>query len=127
MAVVNLQVTSHAVQRYMERVKPALGFDTAKGELDALVAMAGEPHGKPDWHFLPEYTSEAAEHYFTLSDGIAAAVKGGAVVTVLTRGGACAGHLANKARRKKEGREAKRRRPRRNLRGKQVEPKRIWR
>lgn len=121
-------ISNHAVCRYIERVKPLAEFEAAQQELEVLIAQAGEPHGKPEWYFLPEQQDRASEFYLTLSDGIIAALKDEVVATVIVRGG---GSPAFKGA-KKARRQAERRRrqgpPVIDLKnGRREERKRIWR
>lgn len=123
-----LGLTNHAVERYVERVKPTFDFSEARRELQRLCDLAGEPsRERPDWHFLPEHATEAAEFYLTLSDGICAAVKGTDVVTVLTRGGSSPAHRANKRERKRRQRARRRGKPQINTRNGRQEAKTVWR
>ena len=49
MSAVNVRVTNHAVERYMERVRPGLDFKRAKAELIHLVGQFGEERPRPEW------------------------------------------------------------------------------
>lgn len=92
-------VTRHAVERWQERVRPALDLDQCRAELLALVRAAGQPSSEqPAWHTRAVPNSL----YLNISDGIACTVQDGSVTTVLTRGEEAAGHRqAKKARQKK--------------------------
>ena len=102
-------VSDHAIQRFHERVKPALSLDAAKRELEVLVRLAGIPGHKPDWLYLPEEATRATDAYLTLSDGIVAPVVGRHITSVITRAGSNATHRANKnrARAKRRARRKK--------------------
>jgi hypothetical protein len=85
---VTFTVTKHAVQRYQERVKPALSVVKAKLELEVLVAQFGHDCLQaipPPW-VAPE-AHAGAQSYLLLTDGVAFAVKDGFLITCLVRGG----------------------------------------
>lgn len=81
-------VTSHAVERYQERVKPTLTRTQANVELRALVEAAGEPTAQaPDWVHRPR----RADAYLEVAPGVALTVQATSsgrqmIVTCLTRG-----------------------------------------
>jgi hypothetical protein len=77
-----VNVTLHALQRYHERVKPALPYWKAKAEFEVLLEAAPRMSEVPDWH----YTPEAGITYYLIADGICALVKDESVVTVIVRG-----------------------------------------
>lgn len=66
MPAVRIGLTDHAIQRYVERVKPQMLRRHAQAELERLVEMAGEPGPVPDW-MRPKVPCQA----LVLSDGIA--------------------------------------------------------
>jgi hypothetical protein len=74
-----LGVSNHAVERYVERVKPHLGEKQAREELEALSRL-GERTGKPYW-FLG-YTR--ADFYLQIGPEAVAAVKDACLTTVVT-------------------------------------------
>lgn len=80
----SLYVSRHAVERYVERVKPCLTFDQARIELEALAQMDAElSPAPPGWkNGGVEYPDTA---YSEPCPGIALALRDGLVVTVLTR------------------------------------------
>lgn len=43
-------VTAHAVERYRDRVRPALDLPDARRELETLIDRVGEFGVQPDWH-----------------------------------------------------------------------------
>lgn len=76
-----MRISEHAVARYQERVKPALGRDDALEDLVRMLALAERRPGAPTW-----VTSEQdADEWFVLADDIAFPVRSGQVVTCLTR------------------------------------------
>ena len=81
------QISRHAVERYTQRVKPALDPEAAEAEMEALLAAAGEPtKTPPSWcHPDPAYANVDVT-YVVVSDGIAFALRGRYVATVLVRG-----------------------------------------
>lgn len=81
-----IRVSDHAIDRYIERVKPCLEPEQAKAEIlrlfDEVVGFRDTP---PDWHDpgkVPPF-----ERYAMVGDGIAFGMKGLVVVTTLARGG----------------------------------------
>lgn len=77
-------MTEHAIDRYIERVRPGLeDRGTAKLELQALIGMAG--HGQaPEW--LPDYYRKPGQAYSEISPGIVASLlpeRGVLVVTTI--------------------------------------------
>lgn len=79
-----LGVTDHAVKRYIERVKPAFDFPTAKAELLGFVNAIEVQPEPPSWVRMVEPDTDAFVH---ISEGIVAMVKRDSVTTVMTRGG----------------------------------------
>jgi hypothetical protein len=81
-----VRLSTHAVERYVERVKPHLGYDEAFEELRALV-KGGRGGPPPAW--APE--APVGEVWLHVSDGIAlplvATGTGWLAETVLIRGG----------------------------------------
>jgi hypothetical protein len=74
-----LGVSNHAVERYVERVKPHLGKRQARQELQAL-ANLGERVGKPSW-FLGY---GRADYYLQIGPEAVAAVRDCCITTVVT-------------------------------------------
>lgn len=103
--------TDHAVQRYQERVKPALDAAACKAELEALLAVAPEVE-RPAWCSVDANAGHPADRYLELADGILAAAAGGICVTVMVRSGLGERERANRNRRKARERRRKRRRQR---------------
>jgi hypothetical protein len=97
-------ISVHAVQRYRERVKPALDPAQCKAELEALLAMAEESE-RPDW---AGGEARPGARYRLLADGIVAALVGGRVATVMTRGS-----MGEAMRRERNRYKARRRRAKR--------------
>ena len=100
----NLEVSHHAIVRYMDRVNPGLEFKDAKRELETLIRVAGpaQPEAR-EWGEEPEPDSEFIE----LVDGIAAGIKHGVICTVLTRGGTRPSRRAAKNKRRSQRRHAR--------------------
>lgn len=75
-----LGVTTHAVERYVERQKPALGFDQAKRELIAILEFATAIE-RPEWDggLMP------ADAWLELAPDCVAIIRGNSVVSVVTR------------------------------------------
>jgi hypothetical protein len=48
-AAQTVAVSAHAVEQYRDRVKPGLGVDAARGELERLRAMGDISPHPPDW------------------------------------------------------------------------------
>jgi hypothetical protein len=82
--VKKLGLSKHAIQRFHERVKPALSAKAAAAELRALVDMADLVTDPPEWM----QDTRPTDRWLELADGIAAAVAGNTVTTILLRGGA---------------------------------------
>lgn len=62
----NLKLSSHAIARYHERVRPTVEREQAEHELRALLELAGEPGPAPDDYDLTEPNDAALE----VSDGV---------------------------------------------------------
>jgi len=77
---VRVYPTDHAVERYVERFKPQLGFDQARRELQALIDLA-EPCRKPHWF----KGRTEADRYLQLTPDVVAASIGRVVTTVVSR------------------------------------------
>lgn len=97
-----MNVTRHACEKYVERVKPYLTVKQARAELERLLD-AGTVCGQPCWHkavredVLPDF-------YVELADGIACPIRHGVVMTVLTRAGMTEGARAHRNRAKRQRR-----------------------
>lgn len=61
-------VSTHAVERYVQRVKPQLGLEQARLELEALLAI-GEPVERPPW--VIEHHDNGNEYLEIAPDAIA--------------------------------------------------------
>ena len=101
-----LRITLHALERYIERVRPGFTRREAHKDLKALLAVAA-PSGRPEWcrGDIPTDT------WLVVADSIAFPIHGGAVVTVMTRGGLTdserAARNVHKSRKRKRHRFAK--------------------
>lgn len=106
----NVVVTQHAAERYVERVKPALTVSQAAVEIRHLAELAGEPTEKPSW-VINEERREQMDGWLPISDGICLPlhrVNGRWVArTILTRAGLS-------PERRSSRRDAKRRRKKRD-------------
>lgn len=71
-------LSNHAIERYQERQKPALGLELARRELLALLELA-PPIDRPEWF----HGDETADQWLELAPGCVAAVLGSTVVTVV--------------------------------------------
>jgi hypothetical protein len=104
---VSWRVTNHAVERYIERVKPALEFEAAMHEIRALTPSAEFSESRPAWAAA---TNEPdSEGYLVVCDSFAFPVVNGHLTTCLTRCGmsqeARAG-ITQRKRGKRNGRRA---------------------
>lgn len=78
-----IDVTKHAIERYIERVKPACEPKFARVELMALVRVSELQSEPPPW--VQDHRGDRS--YMVPTDGVALVVVGRKVTTVLTRGG----------------------------------------
>lgn len=98
------RITRHAVERYIERIKPALGEVTARCELEALLAQTEIVERPPAW-----VEWRIGMTYHVLSDGIIAVqAANGYVTTILIRGGCSERTRARRKSRRIQKREARR-------------------
>jgi len=105
-------ITRHAAERYIERVKPGLTIDQATRELRALV-LIDEPHPEPpDWK--ADEIREEGELFMEPCDGIAFAVRGRSLMTVLTRAGTDSKTAERRRQRKARNRAKKQSRRRKS-------------
>lgn len=103
-------ITRHAAERYIERVKPGIDLTQATRELRALMLVDSFRPEPPVWK-----PNETPDHetplYMEPCDGIALAVVGHTLKTVLTRAGTSPERAAQKRQekaRKRARRRAKR-------------------
>lgn len=91
MAVLDCHLTTHAISRFRERVRPALTWERAEREFNAVLAVAEATQHAPAW--LAARQRQHADLYLVLGDLAmpltASAVTPGRwlVTTCLTRGG----------------------------------------
>jgi len=93
-----LAVSSHAVDRYIERVKPHLGRSQARTELEALVALV-KPCERPTWWAEPR---KQGDLYLALGPGVVGAAKGRLLTTVLAAPRATGGQRTAERKRRRE-------------------------
>lgn len=74
-------LTDHAVDRYIERVKPMLSVAQAREELRRMLPMATIDRAGPDWCSDPGH----ADSFVLLSDGIVFPLYRGRLISCLTR------------------------------------------
>jgi hypothetical protein len=61
-----IHLSTHAIARYQERVKPAMELDAAEREIRQLIALSPDPVRKQPWS-----TTRPAEAWVILTDGVA--------------------------------------------------------
>jgi hypothetical protein len=110
---VNIWVSDHAADRYVERVKPSLTRKQARREIEGLAKLAGEP--QPYCRYAPEQME--FEAYLELAPGIAIALRPHdrdtmLVVTTIIQGSSTPGEVRRrreeKRKRKQKSRAQKR-------------------
>jgi hypothetical protein len=100
MAMLDCYLTTHAIARFRERVRPALAWEQAEAEFRAVLSLAEEAPHPPAW--LAGRERQSADMYLVLGDLVMplarSAVTPGRwlVTTCLARGGIS--DLARKAR-----------------------------
>jgi hypothetical protein len=98
-----VELSSHALVRYRERVKPALAFEAASRELFALLAVGEHVCEAPSWLAAKQRT--VAEAYLVIGDDLvlplARTASGWIAKTCIARGGISsrARECRNRARR----------------------------
>lgn len=92
-------LTSHAVTRYRERVKPAFEDNQCRAELHRLLRSATRV-ATLEWHTLGE--DGPPDYYLVLSDGIAVPVVDGRAVTTITRAGLGEGAREYRAQKRRQ-------------------------
>ena len=80
-----VRICHHAIDRYIERVKPAYTPQHAHWELVQLLPQAVRVDGPLGWGSLTEEEHER-DCYLVLADSIAFPVFGGVVITTVSRG-----------------------------------------
>ncbi len=64
----NVSLTDHAVERYIERVRPGLGYPAAKADLLRLIEQHGVMVDRPDW-YSPGRTTQA-DRFVQVAPGV---------------------------------------------------------
>jgi len=100
-------ITRHAAERYIERVKPGIDVDQATRELRALMRLDSFRPEPPDWQ-TGETPGEDHRLYMEPCDGVALAVVGRTLKTVLTRAGTSPERARQRRARKAQRRASRR-------------------
>lgn len=101
-----VRATEHAIIRFRERVRPTLGFNECREELERLLQAAELVTEGPDW--AVSESDADTDHWVYLTEDIVCPIFGdGSVPTVLVRGMVPETHRANLNRRKAQKRHAK--------------------
>ena len=66
---IEIRISDHCVDRYIERVKPALSIEQAEADLERLVGLAGIAAEPPAWH--EERSLLESDGYVVICDEIA--------------------------------------------------------
>lgn len=110
----NVWVSEHAADRFIERVRPGLGRRGARLELCRLLALFGRRVPQPEWAL--DFDLVGSRFCVEVSDGIVAVVdpenltgSWPIVVTVLVRGGHREFDLGRRARKAQKRRAARNR------------------
>jgi hypothetical protein len=105
-----VELSSHARERYRERVKPALGFETAGRELFALLTLGKIVPEAPGWLAARQCT--VAEAYLVIGDDLvlplARSESGWVAKTCIARGGISAPARERRNRARRAGRRRRR-------------------
>lgn len=108
----NADLTTHAVRRYQERVKPGLSLGDAYYDLQRMIALCGELRaGPPEW-VHPEAEEAAAWLHITEDISLPLVTSGDRylALTTMTRGShgpAARAHLTRVKRAKRNAHRAK--------------------
>lgn len=100
------KITDHAVDRYIERVKPLLTKELARREIEALLATQGgeiNPQA-PSWIPFESRAERDFTGWIELSDGIALAFMANRAVSVFVRSGVSPTYRAHRRAAKKRKR-----------------------
>lgn len=92
-------ITRHAAERYIERVRPGIDVAQATRELRALMRMDSFRPESPDWQ-TGESPGQDQRLYMEPCDGVALAVVGRTLKTVLTRAGTSPERMSQRRARK---------------------------
>jgi hypothetical protein len=78
-----IQVSQHAVDRFVERVRPALDVGEARHELERLIDQCGQIGDRPDWQ---DHRADLCERWLWIGPDICLPVQRDLAITVLVRG-----------------------------------------
>lgn len=104
-----IALTEHAIERYVERVKPHLELAEARAELERLADMCPGP-SEPPAHLRER--RDDADAFAEIAPGIWLVLLNGRALTCLTNAGLSEAARRNRNRRKAEHRRAKRQKQR---------------
>jgi len=105
---VKYRITDHAIERYCERVKPALSLLKCKLEMEGLIErFGGQPQDAPPPWLNEDPAKVGRARYLLLTDDIAFAIVGRLVTTVLVAGGCSEETKAYRAAKKQRAKERK--------------------
>lgn len=79
------ELSSHAILRYRERVRPALAMGAARRELLAVLQAAEHTNVKPDWVEVDDPDAYPGG-WLIACDSVAFPIRDGIITTCLTRG-----------------------------------------
>lgn len=83
-----LHLREHAVERYHERVRPALTLEQATAELLHVIEFASWTRVRPEWHKIGDAVADRpTDAWLLLGDGVAFPVHGNSIVTCVTNAG----------------------------------------
>lgn len=81
-----VEISRHAIRRYIERVRPACSFVQAHTELRHLLPQADYVEAMPAWASFHPESDQTADGFLVLCDSIVFPVIDGCVPTALARG-----------------------------------------
>lgn len=101
-----IQVAQHAVDRFVERVRPALDIGEARHELERLIDQCGQLGERPDWQ--DDRADFDGDRWLWIGPDICLPVQNQLAITVLVRGLIPEQHRRNLNRAKQDARRAAR-------------------